>query len=127
VARDYVDLIVWQESVRLAAAVIGAVRALRGPGSRGAADQMVRAAESVPANIAEGFGRGPGRDDLRFLRTARASAAELESHLRLAAAARRIDPVRAAGLVDHARRVRFLVQRLIESSASRSRRCGRPT
>jgi len=46
------------------------------------ADQVIRSASSVPANLAEGHGR-IGRDRLHFWRIAYASAKEVDSHLRL--------------------------------------------
>jgi len=46
------------------------------------ADQAIRSAASVPANLAEGQGRS-GRDRLHFWRIAYASAKEVDSHLRL--------------------------------------------
>ena len=46
------------------------------------ADQVIRSAASVPANLAEGHGRS-GRDRLHFWRIAYASAKEVESHLRI--------------------------------------------
>ncbi len=48
-------------------------------------DQMRRAAASVMANIAEGFGRGGNREFIQFLGHARGSCTELKSHLYLAA------------------------------------------
>jgi four helix bundle protein len=46
------------------------------------ADQVIRSASSVPANLAEGHGR-TGRDRLHFWRIAYASAKEVDTHLRL--------------------------------------------
>ena len=50
------------------------------------ADQVIRSASSVPANLAEGHGRS-GRDRQHHWRIAYASAKEVDSHLRLLAAA----------------------------------------
>jgi len=46
--------------------------------------QLVRAADSVGANIAEGTGRGSFQDNRRFVRTARASLNESKHWLRRA-------------------------------------------
>ena len=46
--------------------------------------QMVRAADSIGANIAEGTGRGSFQDNRRFVRTARASLNETKHWLRRA-------------------------------------------
>ncbi len=46
------------------------------------ADQVIRSASSVPADLAQGHGR-TGRDRPHFWRTAYASAKEVDSHLRL--------------------------------------------
>ena len=44
--------------------------------------QLVRAADSIGANIAEGYGRGTGADNRRFVRTARGSLNETQHFLR---------------------------------------------
>ena len=46
------------------------------------ADQVIRSASSVPANLAEGAGRS-GRDRLHHYRIAYGSAKEVDTHLRL--------------------------------------------
>ena len=46
--------------------------------------QIVRAADSIGANIAEGSGRGSHADNKRFVRTARGSLNETQHFLRLA-------------------------------------------
>jgi four helix bundle protein len=49
------------------------------------ATQIVRAASSVAANLAEGIGR-QGKDRMYFFRIARGSAEETRAHLRVALA-----------------------------------------
>ncbi len=118
-AGDFTDLVVWKEAVALAGDVARLARALRGAASWSAAEQLVRAAESIPANIAEGYGRGLGKDFLRFLRVAAASAAELESHLTVADATGRVSSARVAPLIGRARRVRAMIRGLSQSVAAR--------
>jgi four helix bundle protein len=112
---DFVDLVVWRESAELAAEILGASKLVRGRARSNTVDQMIRAAESIPANIVEGVGRGVSRDCLRFLTIARASAQELEQHLRQALISSRLHPAEAEPLISHTRRVRFLLRRFQES------------
>ena len=69
------------------------------------ADQVIRAASSVPANLAEGHGRS-GRDRIHHWRIAYASAKEVDSHLRLLAGAGAVDRTqanKALGIFDEVR------------------------
>jgi four helix bundle protein len=118
-AGDFTDLIAWQKAVDLAAAAGQVAERLRGPGSVTAADQLRRAGESVPANIAEGYGRGLGADFARFLRVAAGSAAEAESHLRVAVRAGRVAAAEADSAIGLAREVRALIRGLGRHVASR--------
>jgi four helix bundle protein len=73
----------------------------------------------VAANIAEGNGRGLGADCLRFLRMARVSCDELESHLRIAREVTRLPPDTADALIAHVIRVRYLIGRFARSVEQR--------
>ena len=59
------------------------------------ADQVIRSASSVPANIAEGAGRS-GRDRMHHYRIAYGSAKEVDTHLRLLTGAGAINANQAA-------------------------------
>jgi four helix bundle protein len=69
------------KAVKAAALAISLVGRVPAP-LRSLADQVVRAASSVPGNLSEGAGR-TGRDRLYHYRIAYASAREVDSHLRL--------------------------------------------
>jgi four helix bundle protein len=122
-AADFIDLLAWQEGVALVREVVRLAPQVRGVGSEEVVDQMLRAAESVPANVAEGYGRGLGRDFARFLRMAAASAAEVESHVRVAEASGRLRAEAALELVRRARRARALIVGLRRSVLVRREAC----
>ena len=92
----YQKLIVWQRAVALASEVHRATAAAPRRRVAGLADQMRRAALSIPANIAEGNSRRHRADYLRFLAIAAGSLAELETHVEIA---RRLELFPIASLV----------------------------
>jgi len=78
--KSYRDLLVWQKGIDL---VVIAYKATAGfPKSEmyGLISQIRRAATSIPANIAEGYGRGSRKEYLQFLQIAQGSLKELETH-----------------------------------------------
>ena len=67
------------------------------------AQQMRRAAVSIPSNIAEGAGRNGNKEFLNFLGIARGSLAELDTQLQLAVMLNFVSPDHVAfDLADHA-------------------------
>jgi four helix bundle protein len=82
-AKHYRELLVWQKSMELAEFCYQVTRSFPREELFGLVSQVRRAAVSVPANIAEGQARGPGKEFAHFLRVARGSLAELETHLLL--------------------------------------------
>jgi four helix bundle protein len=60
--------------------------------------QIVRAAISVPANIAEGSTRATSKDFAHFLNVAKASIAELGTEIEIARRRRYLEDMEAAGL-----------------------------
>ena len=76
------------------------------------ADQAIRSASSVPANLAEGHGRC-GRDRLHFWRIAYASAKEVDSHLRVLAIAGVLDEDNALRALKAFDEVRAMIWRLL--------------
>lgn len=83
-AEGYRDLIVWQRSMWFAEAVYVLTRDYPREEQFGLTSQTRRAAVSIPANIAEGYGRGTRAAYASFLRIARGSLREVETHLLLA-------------------------------------------
>jgi four helix bundle protein len=77
----YRQLIGWQRAVDLVLACYQLADRLPVTERYGLAAQLRRAAVSVPANIAEGHGRGSAADYARCLTIARGSLMEVETHL----------------------------------------------
>lgn len=82
--RDFRKLEVWERGHRLTLEVYRATAAFPQEELSGLTSQMRRSCAAIPANIAEGCGRGSNTDLARFLQIALGSASELEYHLLLA-------------------------------------------
>jgi four helix bundle protein len=83
-ARNYRELIVWQDGIKLTKAVYKLTEKFPRQEVYALADQVRRAAVSVPSNIAEGQARKSPGDFRRFLHIALGSLAEVDTQLVLA-------------------------------------------
>lgn len=82
--KDFRDLKVWEKSHQLTLAVYKATVRFPKDETYGLTSQLRRSGVSIPANIAEGCGRGSDAELAQFLQIAMGSASELEYHLLLA-------------------------------------------
>jgi four helix bundle protein len=109
--RPTPDLVAHSKALEAAGTAIRLVMRVPAP-LKSIAEQAIRAAVSVPANLAEGAGRC-GRDRHNLWRIAYASAKEVDSHLRLLAHAGVVDGSRAAATLAAFDEVRAMTWRLL--------------
>jgi four helix bundle protein len=83
-ARNYRDLIAWQKAMDLVDLVYQATKTFPKEEMYGLANQLRRAAVSIPSNIAEGQGRQTAPDFLRFLAIGHGSLREAETQVMIA-------------------------------------------
>lgn len=81
--KAYRKLDVWNDAMELVIACYKLVEQLPDTEKFGLMSQIRRCSVSIPANIAEGYGREHRGDYVRFLSMARGSLMELETHLTL--------------------------------------------
>ena len=79
--ESYEDLEVWQLAMTLAEHCYELTKQFPKEELYGLISQIRRAAVSIPANIAEGYGRDQTGNFIQFLRIAQGSSRELETHL----------------------------------------------
>lgn len=79
--KSYRDLTIWRRSMELAEAVYSLASTFPREEQYRLTSQLIRAAISIPANIAEGNARGSRKDYARFISIARGPAAEVSTLL----------------------------------------------
>ena len=113
--RSYRDLRVWNEAMNLAEAACRLTGRFPKHEIYGFTAQVRRAAASVPANIAEGYGRESKGAYVQFLRVAQGSLKELETHLLLATRIELVSHDVAAPLMTQCETVGKMLRGLIRS------------
>jgi four helix bundle protein len=79
--QTFEDLRIWQSSHQIVLKVYRLCASFPSEEKFALVDQLKRAAASIPANIAEGYGRRTNKDFVQFLHIALGSAEETHYHL----------------------------------------------
>jgi four helix bundle protein len=118
--RSYRDLVVGQKGMELAVIAYSLAKSMPKTEEYRLTSQLLRAATSVPANIAEGNARGTRKDYANFISVARGSVAEVQTLLELAVRTRLLssdETSAAAQLADElGRMLKVLRERLASTS-----------
>ncbi|MEE4272622.1 MAG: four helix bundle protein [Thermoanaerobaculales bacterium] len=109
--RPTTKLIAHSKAIEAAGIAISLVLKVPAP-LKSLADQVIRSASSVPANLSEGAGRS-GRDRNHHWRIAYASAKEVDSHLQLLVNAGAVNAAQAETALHLFDDVRALTWRLL--------------
>lgn len=119
--KDFTDLDVWKLARELRKKVYGLTKEFPSDERHVLTAQMRRAALSVTANIAEGYGRFSYRENAQYCRQARGSAHELRDHLTTALDAAYISEKEWRELDALAQRVIQVLNGYIRATMSRAR------
>lgn len=112
-SQSYQDLIVWQKAMDLVEQVYDATHGWPQNERYGLMDQVRRSSVSVPANVAEGQGRGGRNAFLHFLTIANGFLYELGTHLLIAKRLQYLDELNGASLTQQAAEVGRLLHGLM--------------
>ena len=115
--NSYRDLLVWQQGMDLVVAVYERTRDWPKEELYGLTSQARRASVSVPANIAEGYGRQNAGYYVQFLKVAQASLKELETHLLIAERLQLSSSEQVASLLTQSESVGKLLRLLMQKLA----------
>lgn len=119
--QSYRELQVWQRSMVLTESVYRHTARFPTDERFGLVSQARRAAVSIPANIAEGWGRRSTREYIQFLIVARGSLMELETHLLLAARLPFLPQVALDQMMAESEHVAKMLNALISSLRGRAK------
>jgi four helix bundle protein len=118
--RDFRKLKVWEKAHHLTLAVYNATTMFPRDELYGLTSQIRRSCASIPANIAEGCGRGGDGEFARFLQIAMGSASEIEYHLLLASDLKFLDGSNYERLATEVTEVKRMLTSLIQKLKAKS-------
>jgi four helix bundle protein len=109
------DLIVWQKSMDLAVAAYRLTAGFPSDERYGLTSQIRRSGASIPANIAEGYGRESAGAYAQQLRVAQGSLKEFETHIELAHRVGIVEATAFAQMLGYAGEIGRMLRSLIRS------------
>lgn len=113
------DLIVWQKAHKLMLDAYEFVKLLPNEEKYNRIPQLKRAASSIPANIAEGYGRYHYQENIQFCRQARGSLAETINHIIAARDLKQALEAECVKLLTQCKEVKLLLNGYIRSTRER--------
>ncbi len=116
--KSFTDLIVWQEAYKLAILIYKITKSFPRDEIYSLTDQIRRAATSIAANIAEGFGRQTYKEKIQFYYLAQGSLTELKNFILISNGIGYLKGMEFDELVKQANYVHQLLQGLITKSKS---------
>ena len=118
--KSFEDLEVWKRAKELAVKIYKLTTTFPKDEIFGTTSQIKRAVLSVPANIAEGFGRYHYLDKAKFYINARGSLFELKSHLLVAADLKFMDETLTKQLTEDIDQIGIKINNLISATRRRA-------
>ncbi len=113
--NSYHDLEVWQKAMELVTDIYKVTRTFLKEEIYGLTSQLRRAAVSVPANIAEGWGRGMTGEYIQFLRIARGSLLEVETLMTISHNLKYVNTQELKSILERIREINKMINALIKS------------
>lgn len=117
---DYRDLDVWKTAMSLTTEIYKLTGGFPPDERFGLTSQMRRAAVSIPANIAEGYGRETSGAYIQFLRISQGSARELETLIEISDQLDYLNAADCVGVNDALKRIIMMLGRLIRAIERRN-------
>ena len=118
--KSFEDLEVWKRAKELAVKIYKLTTTFPKDEIFGTTSQIKRSVLSVPANIAEGFGRYHYLDKAKFYLNARGSLFELKSHLLVAADLKFMDETLTKQLTEDIDQIGIKINNLISATRRRA-------
>lgn len=109
----------WKEAIGLVKAIYAAAGTMSRDEKFGLISQLTRAAVSVPANIAEGAGRGSAGEMARFYSIARGSLSELDTLLVISEEVGQLPAISVSELRSRIDRINLMLNGLIRHQQER--------